>query len=111
MWGVNIFVLGFIGMIIADNRKTGSGPTEGLVGAHAIAIQWEAFSFMPGFALGTACGNHRGSVSRSGECPDGSKGHHHLHDHRHDLHGRSRCLLHVFRASTDQRGLRSTGPA
>ena len=66
MWGVNIFVLGFIGMIIADNRETGSGPTEGLVGAHAIAIQWEAFSFMPGFALGTAAGTIAGQFLGAG---------------------------------------------
>ena len=66
MWGVNIFVLGFIGMIIAKNRETGSGPTEGLVGAHAIAIQWEAFSFMPGFALGTAAGTIAGQYLGAG---------------------------------------------
>jgi Na+-driven multidrug efflux pump len=27
---------------------------EGLAGAHIIAIQWESFSFLPGFAIGTA---------------------------------------------------------
>lgn len=27
---------------------------EGLAGAHIIAVQWESFSFLPGFAIGTA---------------------------------------------------------
>ena len=29
---------------------------EGLQGAHIIAVQWEALSFLPGFAMGTAAG-------------------------------------------------------
>ena len=66
MWGVNIFVLGFIGVIIATNHQTGTGPIEGLVGAHAVAIQWEAFSFMPGFALGTAAGTIAGQYLGAG---------------------------------------------
>ena len=66
MWGVNIFVLGFIGMIIAMNRDRGTGAVEGLVGAHAVAIQWEAFSFMPGFALGTAAGTIAGQYLGAG---------------------------------------------
>ncbi|MCZ6734760.1 MAG: MATE family efflux transporter [Planctomycetota bacterium] len=51
MWAVNIFVLMFIGRIAATAANG-----EGLQGAHIIAIQWEAFSFMPGFAIGTAAG-------------------------------------------------------
>ncbi len=51
MWAVNLFVLMVIGVIAV----TGTGG-EGLVGAHVIAVQWEAFSFMPGFAIGTAAG-------------------------------------------------------
>ena len=66
MWGVNVFVLGFIGIIVATNRETGAGPVEGLVGAHAVAIQWEAFSFMPGFALGTAAGTIAGQFLGAG---------------------------------------------
>lgn len=51
MWGVNLFVLTFIG-IIAHRHDNG----EGLQGSHVIAVQWEAFSFMPGFAIGQAAG-------------------------------------------------------
>ena len=51
MWGVNLFVLTFIG-IIAQRRASGLG----LQGSHVIAVQWEAFSFMPGFAIGQAAG-------------------------------------------------------
>ena len=54
MWGVNLFVLAFIGQIA---RSIGpSGAAEGLQGAHIIAVQWEALSFLPGFAMGTAAG-------------------------------------------------------
>ena len=67
MWGVNLFVLGFIGTIIESNvLGMTEGPTQGLVGAHAIAIQWEAFSFMPGFALGTAAGTIAGQFLGAG---------------------------------------------
>jgi putative MATE family efflux protein len=53
MWGVNLFVLAFIGLIALAEASDGV-PREGLVGAHTIAVQWEAFSFLPGFAMGTA---------------------------------------------------------
>lgn len=67
MWGVNLFVLGFIGTIIESNvLGLSDGPTQGLIGAHAIAIQWEAFSFMPGFALGTAAGTIAGQFLGAG---------------------------------------------
>jgi len=60
MWVVNLIVLVFLGMIAAD-----SGAKEGLQGAQIVAIQWEAFSFMPGFAIGTAggalCGQYLGA--------------------------------------------------
>lgn len=65
MWGVNLFVLGFIGLI-AVRDATNGGPVDGLVGAHSIAIQWEAFSFMPGFALGTAAGTIAGQFLGAG---------------------------------------------
>ncbi|MDA1007471.1 MAG: MATE family efflux transporter [Planctomycetota bacterium] len=52
LWGVNLVILLFIGEIAA--RGIGDSPREGLVGAHMIAVQWEAFSFLPGFALGSA---------------------------------------------------------
>lgn len=54
MWGVNLFVLIFIGQIA--RRALADGGGEGLQGAHIIAIQWEAISFLPGFAMGTAAG-------------------------------------------------------
>lgn len=52
MWAVNLFVLMFIGTI-AERSAAGAGGA-GLQGAHIIAVQWEAFSFLPGFAIGTA---------------------------------------------------------
>jgi len=54
MWGVNLFVITFIGQIAKRGIEAGGG--EGLQGAHIIAIQWEALSFLPGFAMGTAAG-------------------------------------------------------
>ncbi len=54
MWGVNLFVITFIGQIAKRGLEEGGG--EGLQGAHIIAIQWEALSFLPGFAMGTAAG-------------------------------------------------------
>ena len=54
MWGVNLFVLLFIGEIAKRGLEPGGG--EGLQGTHVIAIQWEALSFLPGFAMGTAAG-------------------------------------------------------
>ncbi len=63
MWAVNLFVLAFIGMIAA--RANGDAG-EGLQGAHIIAVQWEAFSFMPGFAIGTAAGALAGQLLGAG---------------------------------------------
>lgn len=54
MWGVNLFVMHFIG--VAGAARAGDGNGQGLVGAHVIAVQWESFSFLPGFAMGTAAG-------------------------------------------------------
>lgn len=51
MWSVGIFVTLFIGMIA---RRGGPDSESGLIGAHSIAIQWEAFSYLPGYAIGTA---------------------------------------------------------
>ncbi len=61
MWGVNLFVLSFIGTIAARMASDG-----GLQGAHIIAVQWEAFSFMPGFAIGTAAGALAGQYLGAG---------------------------------------------
>jgi len=51
MWAANLLVLVFIGMV-ALSQESG----EGLQGAHIIAVQWEMFSILPGFAIGTAAG-------------------------------------------------------
>ena len=64
MWAVNLFVLQFIGIIGARAGDGAAG--EGLQGAHIIAIQWEAFSFMPGFAIGTAAGALAGQYLGAG---------------------------------------------
>ncbi|MCZ6835148.1 MAG: MATE family efflux transporter, partial [Planctomycetota bacterium] len=61
MWAVNLFVLMFIG-IIAQASVSG----EGFLGAHIIAVQWEAFSFLPGFAIGTAAGALAGQYLGAG---------------------------------------------
>ena len=57
MWLGNIVVLGVVGKIALQRARDAGipeGTFEGLIGAHIIGIQWEAFSFLPGFALGTA---------------------------------------------------------
>lgn len=57
MWSVGIFVTLFIGMIA---RRGGPEGQTGLIGAHSIAIQWEAFSYLPGYAIGTAAASLAG---------------------------------------------------
>lgn len=64
MWAVNLFVLVFIG-IVAKQQSGGTG----LQGAHIIAVQWEAFSFLPGFAIGSAAGTLAGQYLGAGR-PD-----------------------------------------
>jgi len=64
MWGVNLFVLIFIGQIARKAAVNGIG--EGLQGAHIIAVQWEALSFLPGFAMGTAAGALAGQYLGAG---------------------------------------------
>lgn len=78
MWTANIIVLSFIGTIAgramraAIMSETGEGSTnlsmagEGLQGAHIIAVQWEAFSFLPGFAIGIAAGALAGQYLGAG---------------------------------------------
>lgn len=56
MWAVNLIVLMFIG----------SMDVPGYQGAHIIAVQWEAFSFLPGFAIGTAAGALAGQYLGAG---------------------------------------------
>lgn len=64
MWGVNLIVLVFIGQIARTSASNGVG--EGLQGAHIIAVQWEAISFLPGFAMGTAAGALAGQYLGAG---------------------------------------------
>jgi Na+-driven multidrug efflux pump len=68
MWAANLVVLLFIGMI-AVNASTNGIPAGGLQGAHLIAIRWEAFSFLPGFAVGTAAGALAGQYLGAGNAP------------------------------------------
>lgn len=48
MWVGNVLVFAFVGLIASQSG------TDGLIGAHIIAIRIEAFSFLPGFAMGSA---------------------------------------------------------
>jgi len=78
MWSANLFVLMIIGSIAGREAReavtaaSGVGalaePTagEGLAGAHIIAVQWEAFSFLPGFAIGTAAASIAGQFLGAG---------------------------------------------
>ena len=61
MWAANLFVLVFIGMIAV---KSAEG--AGLQGAHIIAVQWEMFSILPGFAVGIAAGALAGQYLGAG---------------------------------------------
>ncbi len=65
MWAVQLFVLHFIGEASAVRAAAGLGD-GGLVGAHTISVQWESFSFLPGFAMGTAAGAVAGQYLGAG---------------------------------------------
>lgn len=65
MWAVNLFVMNFIGQIALRQAVEGE-PKEGLIGAHLITVQWEAISFLPGFAMGTAAGALAGQYLGAG---------------------------------------------
>jgi putative MATE family efflux protein len=65
MWLANLLVLVVIGMVAAAEAVDGV-PREGLQGAHLIAVRWEAFSFLPGFAIGTAAGALAGQYLGAG---------------------------------------------
>jgi putative MATE family efflux protein len=63
MWLANLFVLQFIGQIAAKmaiDLDSDEPVVQGLQGAHVIAVQWESFSFLPGFAIGIAAGTIAG---------------------------------------------------
>ncbi len=76
MWAVQLIVMHFIGMTAGTTRADGTiapesevadgGAKAGLVGAHTIAVQWESFSFLPGFAMGTAAGAVAGQYLGAG---------------------------------------------
>ncbi|HWB21220.1 MAG TPA: MATE family efflux transporter [Phycisphaerales bacterium] len=68
MWGVNLFVLMFISRI-EHIENVGSG----LQGAHIIAVQWESFSFLPGFAIGIAAGALAGQNLGAGNAREASR--------------------------------------
>jgi len=76
MWAVNLFVIRFIGQIAVAQAEAGEVTgevAEGLHGAHMIAVQWEAFSFMPGFAIGTAAGALAGQYLGADNARDARK--------------------------------------
>lgn len=65
MWTANLLVLMVIGVVAAAEAIDGV-PRQGLQGAHLIAIRWESFSFLPGFAIGTAAGALAGQYLGAG---------------------------------------------
>lgn len=68
MWAGNIVVLGIVGRIAArEALEAGLGEAAvGLIGAHIIGVQWEAFSFLPGMAIGTAAATLAGQYLGAG---------------------------------------------
>jgi len=73
MWTANLFILYFIGQISAKLAQGGEDIAQGLQGAHVIAVQWEAFSFLPGFAIGTAAGALAGQYLGANNVKDARK--------------------------------------
>jgi putative MATE family efflux protein len=66
MWATtSIGVTKFIGMI-AVAQGGAAGPVKGLFGAHMVTVRWESFSFLPGFAMGTAAGALAGQYMGAG---------------------------------------------
>jgi putative MATE family efflux protein len=66
MWATtSIGVTKFIGMV-AEAEGGPAGPVNGLFGAHMVTVRWEAFSFLPGFAMGTAAGALAGQYLGAG---------------------------------------------
>lgn len=66
MWlTTSIGVVWFIGEVSRIEGAPGA-PREGLFGAHMIAVRWEAFSFLPGFAMGIAAGALAGQYLGAG---------------------------------------------
>ncbi len=66
MWATtSIGVTKFIG-IVAEQQGGAAGPVKGLFGAHMVTVRWESFSFLPGFAMGTAAGALAGQYLGAG---------------------------------------------
>lgn len=62
IWLGQLFaVLWVLGAIVKRSRLD-----EGMIGAHEIAIQWESFSFLPGYAMGVAAGALAGQYLGAG---------------------------------------------
>lgn len=64
MWLGNFVVVMFVGWLTIAARLNGDG--EGLFGAHIWAIRIEAFSFLPGFAMGMAAATLAGQYLGAG---------------------------------------------
>ncbi|TVS15799.1 MAG: MATE family efflux transporter [Planctomycetaceae bacterium] len=65
MWIGNLLVIGVVGLIARAQAIEGI-TREGLMGAHIITVQWEAFSFLPGFAMGIAAATLAGQYLGAG---------------------------------------------
>jgi len=60
MWFGNFLIIVFVGWLALDMAQ------DGLFGAHILAIRVEAFSFLPGFAIGTAVATLAGQYLGAG---------------------------------------------
>ncbi|MCC6907523.1 MAG: MATE family efflux transporter [Phycisphaerales bacterium] len=61
MWMGNFFIILVIGQVLAA-----AAGAPGLIGAHQITIRLESFSFLPGFAMGTAAATLMGQYLGAG---------------------------------------------
>ena len=66
MWLGNFGVIYFVGVINAWQIATSEKGAGGALGAHIIAIRAEAFSFLPGFAMGVAAATLAGQYLGAG---------------------------------------------
>ncbi len=64
MWIGNFLVIVMVGLLGAQSVARGGG--NGLLGAHIIGIRIEAFSFLPGFAMGMAAATLAGQYIGAG---------------------------------------------
>ena len=63
--GQDTMLARIIGMV-AEAQGGAAGPVKGLFGAHMVTVRWESFSFLPGFAMGTAAGALAGQYLGAG---------------------------------------------